>query len=335
MNGGSPAHRQARIGGFGFCFPGEPIDIASLPLDAGERDRQPKLGQEITYASDVDSTALMVSAAADALARSGVSADRIGTVISAPSLVTSYGLEIPAVAVCAALGLKRAECINIAQGCVGVLRGVQLAKQLLAAEPDRGDILVATSCRASRLTHHFNHGAFFWGDAGAAVIVTADPGPGLHVCGYAERSAEAEWGAMRIPFGDLETTQVEADQSAIRVAFSSLDAQFEYVRGEQERFSAVLRALIGEPGPDRRALEALFLPSTGKNRVKTLFADDKPLLTTLKTDFRFAHFGGVDVIFNLARYMEQRADTGEGFLAALSPAFAAQWAGLLLEYRSR
>ena len=325
----------ARIASFGFHFPGEPIDIASLPLEKAERDRLPKLGQKVTYASDIDSTELMVAAARDALARSGTAAAQIGTIISAPSLVTAYGLEIPAVAVRAALGSTQAECLNITQGCVGVLRGIYLARQLLLAEPERGDILVVTSCRASRLTHHFNHGAFFWGDAGAAVLVTARPGPGLHVAAYAERSADAEWGAMRIPFGDLESQAPDRERSAIGLYFSSPDAQFDYIRGEQERFSAVLRELTGEPAPGKPALEALFLPSTGQNRVKTLFSEDRQFLETLKTDFSYAHFGGVDPIFSLSTYLDQRPLDGEGLFAALSPAFTAQWAGLLLEYRPR
>ncbi len=323
----------ARIAGFGFHFPGQPIDIASLPLEKAERDRLSKLGQKVTYASDIDSTELMVAAARDALARSGATAAQIGTVISAPSLVTAYGLEIPAVAIRAALGLKQAECLNIAQGCVGVLRGIHLARQLLLAEPERGDILVVTSCRASQLTHNFNHGAFFWGDAGAAVLVTARPGPGLHVSAYAERSADAEWGAMRIPFGDLEPHALDHGPSAIGIHFSSPDAQFDYVRGEQERFSGVLRDLIGDTSLQQPDLEALFLPSTGQNRVKTLFAEDKALIQTLKTDFSYAHFGGVDPIFSLSAYLEQRPVEGEGLFAVLSPAFTAQWAGLLLEYR--
>lgn len=333
MRRGSTLGARARIASFGFHFPGKPIDLASLPLEKSERDRLPKLGQKLTYASQIDSTELMVAAARDALARSGVAAEDIATVISAPSLITSYGLEIPAVAIRAALGLKRAECLNIAQGCVGALRGIHLARQLLLAEPERGDILVVTSCRASQLTHNFNHGAFFWGDAGAAVLVTARPGPGLHVAAYAERSADSEWGAMRIPFGDLEPHALDNGQPSIGIHFSSPDAQFDYVRGEQERFSAVLRELIGRAAPEKPDLEALFLPSTGQNRVKSLFSDDKAFLQTLKTDFSYAHFGGVDPIFSLSTYLDQRPVDGEGLFAVLSPAFTAQWAGLLLDYR--
>lgn len=333
MKHGSAPAGEARIASIGLHFPGEPIDIASLPLEKIERDRLPKLGQKITYASDINSTELMVAAARDVLAQSGAEAARIGTIISAPSLVTAYGLEIPAVAVRAALGLNQADCLNIAQGCVGVLRGIHLARQLLLAEPERGDVLVVTSCRASRLTHHFNHGAFFWGDAGAAVLVTAQPGPGLHIAAYAERSADAEWGAMRIPFGDLLPHAPDHERSAISLHFSSSDAQFDYIRGEQERFSAVLRELTGKAPPGKPALEALFLPSTGQNRVKTLFSEDKPFLKTLKTDFSYAHFGGVDPIFSLSTYMQQRPVNSEGLFAVLSPAFTAQWAGLLLEYR--
>jgi 3-oxoacyl-[acyl-carrier-protein] synthase III len=323
---------RIRIRGFGFHFPGEPVAISSLPLTADEAKRLPRLGQETTYISSEDSTALMIHASRDALARNAMAASDLRMFISAPSLMTSYGLEIPAVAIRAALGSTSAQCLNIAQGCVGVLRGIDLAAQMLAAKPDGGDIMVVTSCRASSHTRNMNHGAFFWGDAAAAVILTAAPGPGLEIVSYAEVSNSENWGAMRVAFGDGMDAVLEQDRDdarLIQVEFESAEGQIDYIRGEQRNFAAVVDQLLSSQGLQQGDIEALFLPSTGKNRVPILLSDHRDFLKRMKTDLRYAHFGGVDPIFSLHQHLDRGAPTAGTWQIVASPAFAAQWGGLL------
>jgi 3-oxoacyl-[acyl-carrier-protein] synthase III len=321
---------RIRIRGFGFHFPGEPVDISTLPLTADEAKRLPRLGQQITHISTEDSTALMVHASHDALRQCQIAVEDIRMVISAPSLMTSYGLEIPAVAIRAALGSSKAECLNLAQGCVGVLRGIDLAARLLAADPDRGDIMVVTSCRASSHTRNMNHGAFFWGDAAAAIVLTASHGPGLEVVGYSESSNSEDAGAMRIDFGDASAGDSKsAEDHLIKVHFENAEAQINYIRGEQLHFAAVADELLAQQGLAQQDIDAIFLPSTGKNRVPILFSEHRELLTRLQTDFRFAHFGGVDPIFSIWQYLERQQPRPGAWLMVASPAFAAQWGGLL------
>ncbi|MFM9975211.1 MAG: hypothetical protein ACKVON_11665, partial [Beijerinckiaceae bacterium] len=287
--------------------------------------------QDITHISNEDSTTLMVHAGREALKSSGVAASDISLVISAPSLVTAYGLEIPAVALKAELGLARAQCLNIAQGCVGVLRGIDLAAKLLAAEPDGGDIMVVTSCRASSHTQNMNHGAFFWGDAAAAVILTTQSGAGLEVAGYAEASAAKNWGAMRIAIGEAEFARGNIETgSQIQVHFDDAESQMDYIRAEQQHFAAVINELLAKQDLTEADIDAIFLPSTGKNRVPILFSEHRDLLKRLATDFRFAHFGGVDPIFSIHHYLNRSALTPGAWLMVASPAFTAQWGGLLL-----
>jgi 3-oxoacyl-[acyl-carrier-protein] synthase III len=322
---------RIRLSGIGLHFPGSPISIADLPLTPAEMKRLPRLGQDITHISTEDSTTLMVYAARDALQSSGVAATNIRLVISAPSLVTAYGLEIPAVALKAELGLRGAHCLNIAQGCVGVLRGIDLAAKLLAAEPDGGDIMVVTSCRASSHTRNMNHGAFFWGDAAAAVILTSQPGPGLEVSGYAEASTAKNWGAMRIRIGEAEVASASIDGgNQIDVHFDDAESQMDYIRGEQQHFASVIDELLAKRNLTEAEIEAIFLPSTGRNRVPILFSEHQTLLKKLATDLRFAHFGGVDPIFSIHQYLNRGDLLPDAWLMVASPAFTAQWGGLLL-----
>jgi 3-oxoacyl-[acyl-carrier-protein] synthase III len=319
-----------RIAQIAISLPGKAISLKSLPLDAEELARLNRLGQEMTYVSSVDSTELMIRAAQNCVAKAPLSSS-VRMVISAPTLLTSYGLEIPAVAVSAALHLPDSQNLNIAQGCVGIVRGIQLAATLLRAEPDRGDIMVVTSCRASTLTRNLNHGAFFWGDAGAAVILTSRPGSGVHFVDYAERSSMLDWGAMRIPIGDRNRFD-SAGEHRISVDFASPEIQSDYIRGEEARFSAVVGDLFHRNALNGSEIAAVFLPSFGRGRIPILLRKYRELADRVHTDFRYAHFGGVDLILSLDRYLEGQPKDRD-WLMALTPAFTAQWAGLLMQFR--
>lgn len=56
MNERADNRPRIRIRGFGFHFPGEPVEILTLPLTADEAKRLPRLGQQITHISTEDST---------------------------------------------------------------------------------------------------------------------------------------------------------------------------------------------------------------------------------------------------------------------------------------
>jgi 3-oxoacyl-[acyl-carrier-protein] synthase III len=321
---------SVRISSFGLYFPGEVKRLDTLPLTFDENKRLGRLGQVFTHISDEDSTVLMVEAGRRAILSGNHDADRISMVISAPSLITSYGLEIPSVAVKASLGLSRAQCLNIVQGCVGVLSGIHLAAQLLVASPNDGDIMVVTSCRASSHTRNMTHGAFFWGDAAAAVVLSSSPGPGPTIAGYHEVSNTANWGAMRIPFGDAVSSNSCDHSELIEVNFETTEAQFEYIRSEQTNFATVVDGLLSRQALGTADVEAIFLPSTGKNRVPVLLSGHRELSSRVQTDFQFAHFGGVDPILALNKYINNHPTGGTGWLMAVSPAFSALWGGLLL-----
>jgi hypothetical protein len=79
-------------------------------------------------------------------------------------------------------------------------------------------------------------------------------------------------------------------------------------------------------------IDGLFFPSIGKNRVPTLLANNRPLKAVVKSDFRYAHMGGVDVIFFLNQFLKAHPPTQESWYLALTPAFTAQWAGVLFRY---
>lgn len=330
-----PPSARVRIADLGVFLPGERVPLLSFPLVPDELARLTALGQEYTYLSAVDSTELMVLAAHEVLQKSGVEPHKLQMIISAPSLITSYGLEIPAIAVKTRVDATHAQCLNIAQGCVGVLRAIHLASLLLRANPDGGDILVVTSCRASSLTHNMNHGAFFWGDAGGAILLTTRPGSGFEVCEYAEANSHHNWGAMRVDVGDAcQSGASEVREEKIYVSFDTTEERIQYIRGEKERFGSVIGQLLTGMGVDETDIYSLHIPSTGKNRITGLLTKHRKLFKKIKTDFRCGHLGGVDSVLSLLQDWEREIPPHCALVILASPAFTAQWAGLLLKYRS-
>ncbi|MBF0440080.1 MAG: hypothetical protein HQL93_13310 [Magnetococcales bacterium] len=324
----------ARVKGLGFALPGERVPLTRLNLSSEESARLKGLKQEFFHWSPGSSTDLMTEAGALALANANTKKNEIGMVITAPSLITSYGLEIPAIEIRNRLGLHRAECLNLGQGCVGLFRAMQLANDRLVLHPEQGEVLVLAGCVASRLTRNHTHGSFFWGDGGAAIVMSATKGLGLQFRGYAECSAERDTGAMRIGFGDakpIDQCNLEQDFQ-IQVSFASDLDQLRYIEGEQNRFLAVIHDLMRQGGITMDELTAVVMPSLGHNRLRTLLLNHNPLREKIITDSRYAHMGAVDALLFLQQNLEHKGVcTSPEWYITLTPAFTAQWGGVLLK----
>ena len=106
-----------------------------------------------------------------------------------------------------------------------------------------------------------------------------------------------------------------------------------YVMGEIRRFHGVVDDLLQGAGLSEHEISALFLPSTGENRNGMLFEDREDLLTKLQTDFRYAHMGGTDVLLFLHQYLQKHTPSNGDAYLMLSPAYTAQWGGVMLQYR--
>jgi 3-oxoacyl-[acyl-carrier-protein] synthase III len=326
--------KTTRIREIGFYLPGLPIPLTKLPLTQDEQIRLKKIGQKFFYTSSSGSTELMIKASEKALDQSSLSPDQISMIISAPSLITSYGLEIPSVAIRNSLGIHHAECINISQGCVGIFRAVQLASQFIMSNSEIQDALVVAGCATSTITKNQTHGSFFWSDGAVAILITSEPGEGLHFKSYSEISANESLGAMQIRYGDAIPPDqlLDLNNFYIKTEFGSDVEKLDYIRSEPLLFHAVFDSLLKSQNLRDENLEAFFLPSLGKNRVPFLFQDREHLISKLKTDFRYGHIAGVDVFLFLNDYLSSQTPKGNAWFALFSAAFTAQWAGLLLQY---
>ena len=114
--------------------------------------------------------------------------------------------------------------------------------------------------------------------------------------------------------------------------FTDQRAQADYILGEQERCSALINSLLAAGNLTEQDLEALFFPSIGKNRIPVLLSDHRSLEAIVGSDFRYAHMGGVDVMLFLDQYIDVNPPTEKSWYLAMTPAFTAQWGGVLLRY---
>ena len=335
MTSGAPSG-NVRLRSLGFHLPGQPISLSEIHSSKGMLELMATAGQEFTYRTEGSSTELAIVAARDAMEKAGLQGKDIGFVISAPTLLTSYGFEIPAIALRAELGLDDADCLNVSQGCTGFMVAMRLAGQFLQCEADRGDVLIVTACKASSLTEGFTHGSFFWGDAAAAAVVTGEQGVGLSMAAYSEVSSDQDWGAMRLRHGDATDFNSCRPGEDLRIAvdFPDQRAQMDYIAEERNRCKTLIDSLLGKAGLEESNIDALFMPSIGKNRMPFLLGDYPQLLGCLETDFRYAHMGGVDVMFFLQAYLEAHPPTENKWFLAMTPAFTAQWGGILVRHQN-
>ncbi len=329
MNSGGSLYK---IESLKFYFPGERIELSSLDLNDHEQKLVEKSGQRFTYTSTNGSTALALEACKKSLENRN--RDKIGLVISASSLLTSTGLEIPAISLRSDLKLLNAQCLNITQGCTGVLAGLKLAKYHILENPEE-EVLLSVYSSSSNLMKNQNFGSFFWADGAGSFILRKDSGndpKGIHYLDYFECNSEKDQNAMRVNFGDQLGFHIEDafKDLSIKTQFSGPRAQMDYIQGEIRRFQGTFDQILERNSLSENDIEGILVPSTGKNRLPNLFKGKEDLIDKVKGDFSMAHMGGVDPFITLNNIYEEGV-TGKFII--LSPAFTAQWAGVLLEIR--
>ncbi|MBB2913053.1 3-oxoacyl-[acyl-carrier-protein] synthase-3 [Streptosporangium becharense] len=138
-------------------------------------------------APDEATSDLAARAAADALRRSGVGADRIGYVIVAtstgdsPQPPTSYLVQD-------ALGVHGAACFDVNVVCSGFVYALELARSLIALRPDTCALVVGADVYSRILDPTDRRTAVLFGDgAGAAVVGTVPEPYGIIACDLSSR----------------------------------------------------------------------------------------------------------------------------------------------------
>ncbi|MEQ1885698.1 MAG: beta-ketoacyl-ACP synthase 3 [Bryobacteraceae bacterium] len=125
---------------------------------------------------------LAVNAAADCLAKAGITADKLGMIVVASGSSAASGFPGPAAAIAARLGLEGTPALDVPMASAGSLFGLAMAAQFA---PACGDVLVIGAEKMSSIVEMSadEQGmldpstAILFGDGAGAALVSRTPGP--------------------------------------------------------------------------------------------------------------------------------------------------------------
>ncbi|QXJ26138.1 ketoacyl-ACP synthase III [Actinomadura graeca] len=192
----------------GSCLPERAVSSAEVARRVGVDpewiERKTQIASRRYAAPDEATSDLAAGAARDALARSGVTADRIGYLIvststgDSPQPPTSYLVQ-------EGLGADGAACFDINVVCSGFVYGLALARSLIALDPGAYALVVAADVYSRILDFDDRRTAVLLGDGAGAAVVGPVPAPSgflgfdLTSHGYANQLIRVEAGGSRVP----------------------------------------------------------------------------------------------------------------------------------------
>ncbi|MBO1413479.1 3-oxoacyl-ACP synthase III family protein [Streptomyces sp. FH025] len=262
-------------------------------------------------------------AAREVLERTGVAPERIGTVIYAGSGEWDHPFWSPAAKIAHALGIEQAHCFEVGNFCNAGAAALQIAGDRLDAQGS-GYALVLIGDRLTRLVDRSDPDSldlFNFGDAAAAVLVTA--GPGAFTLVHSAMRTDGSW-------ADYYRGEHRPDGVVIRQEPHRRGLADAYVRNFRHLVDRTLRAagakiddvalLLINHG-DKRMHERL-LATLGLPEEKSVFAYD-----------RQGHMGGADTLIALREVVDAgRVRNGDLILLATS-AMGFSWGITALECR--
>lgn len=262
-------------------------------------------------------------AARAVLERTGVAPERIGTVIFAGSGEWDFPFWSPAAKAAHALGIERAHCFEVGNFCNAGATALRVAGDRLDAQGS-GYALVLVADRLTRLVDRSDPDSldlFNFGDAAAAVLLTAGPGP--FTLAHSAMRTDGSW-------ADYYRGEHRPDGVVIRQEPHRRGLADAYVKNFGALVDETLRALgakvddvahllinHGDQRMHRRLLTTLGLPEE-----KSVFAYH-----------RQGHMGGADTLIALRELVDEgRVHDGDLILLATS-AMGFSWGITALECR--
>ena len=290
------------------------------PMDWFQR---PQGWAERTEAYLAGATELFAAAAGQALAKAGLPAAAVDTIVT----VSSTGIATPSLEARAHARMGFRDDVRrvpvFGLGCAGGVTGLSLAARLARAAPGETVLLVAIelctlSFREDEMTKANIVATALFGDGAAAAVVSSRPGDGL---------AEMEASGEHLWPDTLDVMGWRVDPVGFSAIFSRSipDLVTDKLRPAAERFLARhglsqddIDEYVFHPGGAKvvNALERVFeLPQGALNKERQVLRD-------------FGNMSAPTVLFVLAQALETGL-SGRAFVSALGPGFTASFLTLL------
>jgi 3-oxoacyl-[acyl-carrier-protein] synthase-3 len=306
-------------------YPGGRVDVRELHAASGlpEEDLLAVMRNPGFAALGAGETAWETArdAAAALLERTGVRPEQIGQVLWAGSEQYDHPFWSPAAKVAAELGIGRAHCFEVANFCNGGAVALRVAADRLDAV-GAGHTLVLVADRLTRLVDYTDPEAvdlFNFGDAAAAVLLTA--GPGAYTLRHSAFRTDPSW-------ADYYRGEQRDGRVVIR--------REPHRRGLAAAYVENFTALVGET---LKALDAeiddvaCLLVNHGDHEMHERLLGELGLdpHRTVRNYDRLGHMGGADTLIALDRLRtERRLRRGDLVLLATS-AMGFSWGITALE----
>jgi 3-oxoacyl-[acyl-carrier-protein] synthase-3 len=274
-------------------------------------------------AEDETAWGLALTAARDLLERTGVPPDAVTTVVHAGTGAWDVPFWSPAAKIAHELGIGGAHCYEIANFCNAGTTALRLVGDRL--DQEGGHALVLVADRLSRLVDHHDpvsKALFNFGDAAAAVLMTADTGPFLLRGGtartdpswcdyyYGEQRGERELVIRRGPHRPgLAQAYVDHFTALVAETLKSLGAGIDDV--------AWFLVNHGDKDMHERLIGELALPAD----------------RTVRNYDRLAHQGGADTLIALDLLRERRLLRPGDLILLATSAMGFSWGVTALEYQ--
>ena len=166
--------RSCGIVGMGFYLPEKQVPIGELAAAAGIPDFVAAYAgaQTVREADPAELPSDMAAAAARrALADGALDPGQIDLVVYCGAGVPDYITPPTAGRIQDAIGAANAFGFDLAQGCAGMLTGLQMAKAAIHLDEGIDTVLLAVGDKWSQFTRFHSADSIFFGDGGGAVIL--------------------------------------------------------------------------------------------------------------------------------------------------------------------
>ena len=330
---------ECGIAAMGFYLPEKEIPL----LDLAEKAGIPAFVAEYAGARTVREAAadelpsqMAIKAAEAALQNSDIDPKEIDLLIYCGAGIPDYILPPSAGKVQDAIGANQAITFDLAQGCCGMLTGMQIAKAQINLNEGYDTVMLVTGDKWSQFTHHHAADSVFFGDGGGAVIIKKDH-PELHPLASNIISKGEYYDLWCVQAGGLQHPASSETLRQDMHTYQCIDP--ERARHEFKEIyvpvmlKTVLKAM--RKAGIKREHVAFFSMVNANLKVQELLLSqlDIPLERSSAPYLqRFGHFGSQDIFFNLDLAVQDQKISKGDYIVMLTTGIGFTWGSAVIKY---
>ena len=330
---------ECGIAAMGFYLPEKEIPLLELAEKAGIPDFVAKFAGARTVreaAADELPSQMAIKAAEAALQNGGIDPLEIDLIIYCGAGVPDYILPPSSGQVQAAIGADRAMGFDLAQGCCGMLTGMQVAKAQIALNEGCNTVMLVTGDKWSQFTHHHTADSVFFGDGGGAIIIKKNH-PDLQPIASQIITKGNYYDLWSVQAGGLRHPASGETLQKNMHTYQCIDP--ERARHEfKDIYIPVMVETVLESmkkaGINREQVSFFSMVNANLKVQEVLLAQLEIPLERSSADYleRFGHFGSQDTFFNLDLAVRDGKVSKGDYIVMLTTGIGFSWGSAVIKY---